>query len=130
MTPTSARERRAAPRHSGIGIIGCGQIVREGHLDSYEAHDLRVVGVYDIVPEATAGVVERWSVEQVYASTDELLADPEIEVVDIATGPEVRPPLIRAAIAAGKHVLSQKPFATDLETARALVRAADAAGVK
>ncbi len=60
----------------------------------------------------------------------ELLADPEIEVVDIATHAAVRGPLIEQAIAAGKHVLSQKPFVTDLAEGARLGALARAAGVK
>jgi predicted dehydrogenase len=115
---------------TGIGVIGCGDIVRSGHLDGYRAHGLRVVGVYDIDPAATAGVREQFGVEQVFDSVEALLSDPDVEVVDVATGPGPRPALIRQALAAGKHVLSQKPFAMDVATARDLVRLADEAGVK
>jgi predicted dehydrogenase len=51
-------------------------------------------------------------------------------VVDIATHPEARATLIRDAIRAGKHVLSQKPFVTDLSIGKKLVAAADRRGVK
>ena len=67
---------------------------------------------------------------RVCASVDELLAMPEIDVVDIATHPEVRSALIEAAIAAGKHVLSQKPFVQDLAEGKRLVDLARAANVK
>ena len=51
---------------------------------------------------------------RVFASLDELLADPAIDIVDIATGPEVRLELIARAVEAGKHVLAQKPLALDV----------------
>jgi len=51
-------------------------------------------------------------------------------VVDIATHPHQRPPLIEAAIDAGKHVLSQKPFVLDLEVGRKLADRADRQGVR
>jgi predicted dehydrogenase len=105
----------------GIGIVGCGGIVRMGHLPGYVRYGQRVVGVYDVRPEATDGVREEFGVETVFGDLDELLGHPEIEVVDIATHPEVRPALVRQALAAGKYVLAQKPFATDLQTARELV---------
>ena len=95
----------------GIGIVGCGGVVRTAHLPGYRRYGQRVVGVYDLRPEATAGVREEFGVETVFGELDELLSDPEIEIVDVATHPDVRPALVRQAFAAGKHVLSQKPLA-------------------
>jgi predicted dehydrogenase len=109
----------------GIGIVGCGRIVRSSHLPSYARYGQRVVAVFDVRPEATLGVQDEFGVETVCASFEELLSQPEIEVVDIATHPDVRPGLIRAALAAGKHVLAQKPLAEDLDTARELVEDAE-----
>ncbi len=114
----------------GIGIVGCGGIVRQAHLPAYNKYGLRVVGAHDVRPEATEGVQERFGVERVYEGLDELLSDPEIEIVDVATHPQHRAPLVLRALEAGKHVLSQKPFATDLTTARALIAEADRSGLR
>lgn len=115
----------------GIGIIGCGGIVNLAHLPAYTAYDVDVVGVYDPSPEATEGIRSRFPVVgRVFESVDELLADPRIGVVDIATHPAVRRGLIERSIAAGKHVLSQKPFAVDLATACELVERAEREGVR
>lgn len=114
----------------GIGIIGCGGIVKNAHLPAYHKHGLRVVGVYDVAPEATSGVQERFGVERVFDSLDNLLAHPEIEVVDVATHPEQRVPLIRRALEAGKHVLAQKPLALSVEEARSVVEEARRRGLK
>ncbi|MDQ3671041.1 MAG: Gfo/Idh/MocA family oxidoreductase [Actinomycetota bacterium] len=113
----------------GIGIVGCGDVVRTAHLPGYQRWGQRVVGVYDPRPEATAGVRERLGVETIFGDLDELLSHPEIEIVDVATHPDVRPALIRQALAAGKHVLSQKPFAPDLETARELIAEGERLGL-
>ena len=59
-----------------------------------------------------------------------MLAHPKIRVVDITTHPEVRTPIIEAALQCGKHVLSQKPFAMNLPTARHLVAAAELRGLQ
>ena len=112
----------------GIGVVGCGGVVRTAHLPGYRRYGQRVVGVYDPRPEATAGVCEEFGVERVFGDLDELLSDPEIEIVDVATHPDVRPALVRQALAAGKHVLAQKPLAQDLETARELVREGERLG--
>ena len=54
-----------------------------------------------------------------------MLDDPRIAVIDIATHPDVRVDLMRRAFAAGKHVLSQKPFVEDLATGEMLVAEAE-----
>ena len=66
---------------------------------------------------------------RVYADVEQLLSS-GIEVVDVATRPAERVAIIEQAVAAGCHVLSQKPFATDLATARRLVALAEDQGVK
>ena len=117
-------------RPMGIGIIGCGNIVRTAHLPAYQQYGLRVVGVYDVNPAATEGVQAKFGVQRVFDSVEALLAHPEVEVVDIATHPAQRAALIRQALVAGKHVLSQKPLALDVATARDLVAEAEARGLR
>jgi predicted dehydrogenase len=114
----------------GIGIIGCGGIVKGAHLPAYQKNNLNIVGVYDIKPEATEGVTEKFGVKKVFKSVDEMLASPEVEVVDIATHPAQRIELMRKAIAAGKHILAQKPLALDVNEAKKVVDEADKKGIK
>ncbi len=116
--------------HPGIGIIGCGNIVRSAHLPAYQKHGLKIVGVYDPLPAATQGLEDQFGIRQVYASLDDLLADPEIQIVDIATFPEQRIPIMRRALQAGKHILAQKPLALDMPQARAIVAEAEQSGLK
>ncbi|MCS7219949.1 MAG: Gfo/Idh/MocA family oxidoreductase [Anaerolineae bacterium] len=114
----------------GIGIIGCGNIVKSAHLKAYKQYGLNVVGVYDIVPEATRGVQEEFGVQHVFRSLEELLSHPDIEVVDIATHPDQRVPLMHQAIEAGKHILAQKPLALTVREAREVVEKAERRGLK
>ena len=115
----------------GVGLIGFGDIARSWHLPAYDKYGVRILGVYDPAPAATVGIRERFpSVQRVHPTLGELLADEEVEIVDIATRPDVRPELIRRAIAAGKHVLAQKPLALDVGTARELVDEAERRGVR
>ena len=72
-------------------------------------------------------------VGRVYPTAEDLLADPAVRYVDIATGPEGRLAWIEAAVAAGKHVLAQKPLtlsADDLARLPAVLARAEAAGVR
>jgi predicted dehydrogenase len=106
----------------GIGIVGCGSVVRRGHLPAYEKYGCRVVGVH-------CRSANDLSVP-LFPTFDDLLAHPDVEIVDVATPPEGRLALIRRALEAGKHVLSQKPFADDVDEARTLVDAADRLGLR
>ena len=114
----------------GIGIVGCGRIVREAHLDAYAKYGLRVAGVFDVDPAAVAAAGERYDVGRAYSGLEELLADPDVGVVDVATHPRARVEIVRRALEAGKHVLAQKPFTLDLADARSLVELADERGLR
>ena len=113
-----------------IAIVGIGGIVKSSHLPAYKKYAVPVAAVFDIRPEATEGIQDEFEIGRVASSFEEILADPDIEVVDIATFPEHRIPLIKQALAAGKHVLSQKPLALDMASAQELVDLADAKGLK
>ena len=113
-----------------IGVIGCGGIVPT-HLKAYRKAHYQVVAFADpILSRAKELRDEFYPRARVFASGADLLAEANVDVVDIATHPEQRGALITAAIRAGKHVLSQKPFVTDLAAGRQLVRAAERKGVK
>lgn len=117
-------------RSPRIGLIGCGGIT-EHHLKAYRAAGWEVVAFHDSNTErAISRRDEFYPAARVCENLDELLNDPGIEVVDIATHPLERAGLIEKAIAAGKHILSQKPFATDLATGERLVRLAREAGLR
>lgn len=114
----------------GIGIIGCGTIVRQAHLPAYQKHRLNLIGAFDAVPAATEGLQEEFGFQRIYANLDDLLADPAIEIVDIATFPEQRIPIMRQALEAGKHILAQKPLALEMAQAEEIVAEAERRGLK
>ena len=113
-----------------IAIVGAGTIVEVAHLPAYRAAGLEVVGLFDLDHERATRVAALHGVPTVYASLDELLADDRVEVVDIAVFAEAQPEIVRQALAAGKHLLCQKPFVQDLETGRELIELADAANLR
>lgn len=113
-----------------VGIIGCGNIVRQAHLPAYQKYGVQVAGVYDAYPPAAQAAQEQFGIQTVYPSLEALLADPAVDIVDIATFPEQRIPIMRQAIAAGKHILAQKPLALDMHEAHAVVQEAERAGLK
>ena len=113
-----------------IGLIGCGGIT-EHHLRAYRAAGWEVVAFFDPMHEnAVKRRDEFYPDAQVCRSAEELLESREIGIVDIATHPVPRVRLIELAIAAGKHILSQKPFVNDSATGARLVNLAHDAGVR
>jgi predicted dehydrogenase len=113
-----------------IGLIGCGGITAH-HLMAYRDAGWEVAAFFD--PDHEAAEKRRdefYPQARVCNTADDLLDDPSVAVVDIATHPEVREELIIRAADAGKHILSQKPFAVDLATGRRLVQHTAGAGVR
>ena len=125
------RPRFPAGPSLGVAILGCGRIAQTAHLPAYAQHGVDVVGVWSRTPATTADVRDRFpGVRRVYASAEELLADPEVAVVDLATGPEDRLRWIDAALDAGKHVLAQKPLNLDLDGLGPVLAKADRLGLR
>lgn len=125
-------DRRPQPRQPdrfGIAIVGAGDIIENAHLPSYRDAGYRVVGITSRTLDNARGVAQRMGIPRVYESLDALLADPAVDVVDIAVAADVQPAIAQRAMAAGKHVLAQKPLAVTYGEAVALVEAAERAGV-
>jgi len=120
------------PRHykPNIALIGCGGITAT-HLAAYKKARYHVVAVCDLDERrARERQQEYFPRAEVYTDYADVLARDDVEVIDAATHPEHRYPIIADAIEAGKHVLSQKPFVVDLAAGRKLVSAAKRKGVK
>jgi predicted dehydrogenase len=110
-----------------IAIVGAGGIVDIAHLPAYKLAGLEVAGITDVNLDRAREIAHKHGIPRVYASLDELLADDAVAVVDIAVPMAQQPAIFRAAIAAGKHVLAQKPFTDSPQTARELADLAEAA---
>ncbi len=114
----------------GIGFVGCGGIVQYGHIPAYKKAGFRVVAAYDIKREAAETVRDLTGTARVYDSIEELLADPAVDIVDIAVMPWAQLDVVRKVAAAGKHMLCQKPLSDKFAEAQEIVQIARAAGVK
>ena len=108
----------------GIGIIGCGNI-SEAYLKAAATFPiLDVRGVADLSPEAARGRADAFGLTAM--TVDALLADPSIDIVVNLTVPAAHVEVGLRAIAAGKHVHSEKPLGLGTKEARSLLdRAAD-----
>src|SRR5690349_2028570 len=113
----------------GIGVVGCGGIVNYAHLPAYRAAGFRVLACHDRNREAAERTARDHGIPRVAANLDDLLADETIQIVDIAISPWDQVAVAQRAVAAGKHLLCQKPLSDDYAKAVALVAAARAAGV-
>ena len=75
---------------AGVAILGCGTVAQSAHLPAYEQYGVGVTGVWSRREETTAQVLDRFPfVGRVYPTAEDLLADPAVRYVDIATGPRV-----------------------------------------
>jgi predicted dehydrogenase len=111
-----------------VGILGCGH-VSEQYFRGCRQGSLELVACADLDRNRAEQKAAEYSVPRA-CSPEELLADPDVEVVANLTPPLVHAEASLAALAAGKHVWSEKPLAATLEQGRELVAAARAAGVR
>src|SRR6185295_2541755 len=112
-----------------LGIIGTGNIAPL-NVAGYLAHDrCDVVAVCDPRREKAARMAELWGVPKVYDSLDSILADDEIDAVEILTPTFMHRDHVIAAARAGKHISVQKPIANSVADAREMIAAVEAAGV-
>jgi predicted dehydrogenase len=112
-----------------IGLIGCGGITAT-HLTAYRDAGFNVVALCDVNREKAEARREFFPEAQIFTNYKDVLKRDDIEVLDIATHPPERVPLIQDALKARKHVLSQKPFVLDLDVGEKLADLADKKEVK
>jgi len=111
-----------------VAIAGAG-FMGQVHARAAAVNGARLVGVSASDPASAARAARTLGARRAYRSNEELITDPEVEVVHICTPNHLHADLARAAIEAGKHVICEKPLATDLADARDLLRRAEAKGV-
>ncbi len=114
-------------RKLNIGMIGAGFIGQLAHLMNYvEIPRCRVLGLAEYRPELRRRVAVRDEIPRTYATHQEMLADPEIEAVVVVTPRPYTGPVVLDCLAAGKHVISEKPMAGSSEQGQRLVDCARA----
>ena len=112
-----------------IGVLGASRIAELAIVGP--AHELghRLVAVAARDPQRAQLFAEKHGVERILASYDEVVNDPEVDVVYNPLANAMHAPWNLAAVAAGKPVLTEKPFARDRAEAQRVAAVADAAGV-
>jgi predicted dehydrogenase len=113
----------------GVGVIGAG-VISSQYLDNLMVFpDIEVHFVADIDLARAAQQATQYSVPA-SGTVDELLRHPDIEIVVNLTTPAAHVEVARRALAAGKHVWTEKPFALDRESGRVLLADAGSRGLR
>jgi predicted dehydrogenase len=114
-----------------VAIVGCGRISDLHEMGYRGREDARIVAVCDAKRKRAQARAEAWSIaaNQVYTDYRKLLADPEIDLVELLVPHHLHAEMTVAACQAGKHVSVQKPMALSTAEADQMIAAADRAGV-
>ncbi len=104
------------------GILGYGRMGRAFVAAMQESDLWEVAAVYDIKPATRSLARRNVPTAAIHESPDPIFADPSIDVVGLFTLADARPVQIGQALAAGKHVLAEKPLAADVATEWTLVK--------
>ena len=91
-------------------IVGTG-FIGPAHLEALRRIGIEVAGLVERDPETAAAKAAELGVKQAYPSFEAALADPAVDVVHLAVPNHLHAPYAKAALAAGKHVLCEKPLA-------------------
>ncbi len=111
-----------------VGVIGVGGIAKVHFPGWRDSSDAEVAALADVNPEFLARVGREQGVTQLYERPADLIADPDIDIVDICTPNMYHADLVVAALEAGKHVLCEKPLAPTPEAIRRMIAARDRSG--
>ena len=119
-------EREIAPMR--VGVVGCGKISEVYLRNLTASSEVEVVACADVVLERAQARAIEFGVPQA-CTTDELLADSGLELVVNLTVPTAHAEVTLGAIGAGKHVVSEKPLATNIDDARRIREQSRSRGV-
>ena len=113
-----------------IGIVGCGNI-SEIYLEQARTFDiLKVDAVCDLVPALADAKAAAHRIPKSYYAIEDILADPEIEIIVNLTPPAAHASVALRALEAGKSIYNEKPLAILLEDAQCLLRLAKEKGLR
>ncbi len=118
-------------RKLGVGVLGVGEMGKR-HAENIRrlVPEARLVAIADVAAQRAKQVRDELEIEQAYGSLEELLQNKDIDAVVIATPDKFHAQSIRAAAAAGKDILCEKPLALTLEDAGEALREVSRKGVR
>ncbi|MEA2611312.1 MAG: hypothetical protein QOG32_1038 [Chloroflexota bacterium] len=112
----------------GAAVIGTG-FIGTVHVEALRRIGVQVRGVLGSTPERGGARAETLGVPKAYASLDELLADPSVDVVHVTSPNDLHLPQAKAVLRSGRHVVCEKPLAMSAVESRELVELAAATGL-
>ena len=113
----------------GVAIVG-GGFAATSHLDALRRVEAATpLGILTSTADRSREAADRLGVERAYRTLEDLLGDPEVDVVHNCTPNHLHHAITSAALDAGKHVLSEKPLAFNLDQAEDLAARSQAAGM-
>ncbi|MDQ0798897.1 Gfo/Idh/MocA family oxidoreductase [Arthrobacter sp. SLBN-112] len=127
MSTPAATSSRKGP--VGVGVIGAGVISKQ-YLDNLTAFpDLKVHVIADLFEEAAEARAKEYGVPE-WGGVEKALNHPDVEIIVNLTIPAAHVEVATAAVNAGKHVWTEKPFSLDRESGLGLLKTADTAGIR
>ncbi|WP_159789189.1 Gfo/Idh/MocA family protein [Sodalinema gerasimenkoae] len=112
-----------------VAVIGTG-FGQKVHIPGFQIHHrTKVQGVYHRDAAKAKAVANEFNIAQAYSSLEDLFNSPEIDAVSIATPPFLHAEMAQQAIAAGKHVLLEKPMTLNVSEATTLYHLAQEKGI-
>ncbi|RWG28567.1 MAG: Gfo/Idh/MocA family oxidoreductase, partial [Mesorhizobium sp.] len=120
---------RKQDRRLRVGVLGCGPIAQFAHLEScVKAANADLYAICDAAPDLLARMSATYEPQKMYGDYDEMLADPKLEAVIVATSDAYHVPMSIRALEAGKHVLCEKPIGISVEEGERLAEAVKRSG--
>jgi predicted dehydrogenase len=117
-------------RRSDIGtaVIGSG-FIGTVHIEALRRIGVRVAGLLEASPELGAARAAELGLPKAYANLEDMLADDTVQVVHVTSPNELHHPQVKQILAAGRHVVCEKPLAMTSEESAELVAIAKASGL-
>lgn len=108
-----------------IGVLGCGPIAQFAHFEACQkASNVVLYAICDAAPDLLNRMQSLWQAQFAFNDYEQMLADPALEAVIIATADHFHVPLALRAVKAGKHVLVEKPLSYSIAECQQLIEAA------
>jgi predicted dehydrogenase len=112
-----------------VGILGCGPISQAAHFESaVKARNAELYAICDVAADLLERMACTYQPRKTFRDYDQMLADPDLDAVIIATADAFHVPAAMAALQAGKHVLCEKPLGVSVEEAESLKHEVEASG--
>jgi predicted dehydrogenase len=113
-----------------IGVLGCGPIAQAAHFEACRrARNAELYAICDLAEDLVARMSAIHEPRVTYLDYDEMLADPQIEAVIVATADQFHVEHASRALAAGKHVLVEKPIGVTVDECEALCEQVQGSGL-